>query len=312
MGDFAIRLRYPGGNKAITVSPQATYDELKHLIYSLTNIMPDCQVIKSGYPPKGISADDSISISELGISSGETLIIEALPEAPKPIPKQNENKPVPQVPPQSQIPNRDGKVMIRRIIPADNSCLFNSVGYAMEGRQKHMGEYLRSIIGVFVESDPVNFNEVMLGKQVEDYINWIKQPNSWGGAIELAILSNYYQVEIAAVSVQNARVDLFGEDGGYNNRIYVIYDGIHYDVLVRNRSEDSPEDQDETCFSQNDQEAYQGAVFLANDMRNRRQFTDLANFDLMCGVCNKGLKGESDALEHCKTTGHTNFQEIHK
>lgn len=312
MADLNIRLRYPGGSKTISVSSQANFNELKHLIFSVTGIVPDCQIIKSGYPPKVLENVDEASLQHLGILSGETLIIEGLSQPQEPKPKQIENPTRSDTNEKRQSPDKNGNIMLRRIIAADNSCLFNSVGYAMEGRQKNAGEYLRDIIGVFVESDPVNFDEAMLGRPPTEYRDWIKLQTSWGGAIELAILSNYYQVEIAAVSVQSVRLDIFGQDSNYGNRIYVIYDGIHYDVLARNRNDDAPEAQDQTIFDKNDEDALQGALFIANDLKMRRQFTDVSNFDLMCGVCNTGLRGEKDALEHFKITGHTNFQEIHK
>ena len=40
-----------------------------------------------------------------------------------------------------------------------------------------------------------------------------------------------------------------------------------------------------------------------------RQFTDTANFTLRCLVCQKGLVGEKEAVEHAKSTGHQNFGE---
>ena len=33
--------------------------------------------------------------------------------------------------------------MIRRIVPADNSCLFNSIAYVLENRSKTKAEQLR-------------------------------------------------------------------------------------------------------------------------------------------------------------------------
>ena len=42
-----------------------------------------------------------------------------------------------------------------------------------------------------------------------------------------------------------------------------------------------------------------------------RQFTDTASFTLRCGTCKIGVKGEKEALEHAKTTGHANFSEYH-
>jgi len=40
-----------------------------------------------------------------------------------------------------------------------------------------------------------------------------------------------------------------------------------------------------------------------------KQFTDTAHFTLRCGVCNIGVRGETEAREHAKSTGHTNFSE---
>lgn len=42
-----------------------------------------------------------------------------------------------------------------------------------------------------------------------------------------------------------------------------------------------------------------------------RQFTDTGNFTLRCGTCQVGVRGEAEAREHAKATGHTNFAEYH-
>ena len=63
---------------------------------------------------------------------------------------------------------------------------------------------------------------------------WIlnsKQDDSWGGAIELAILSSYFGLEIDVVNTQHSLINKFGEDQNYGQRILLIYDGIHYDRL---------------------------------------------------------------------------------
>ena len=98
-------------------------------------------------------------------------------------------------------------------------------------------------------------------------------------------------MEICAVSIQNLRADVFGEDLDFDNRIYVIYDGIHYDVIVRNSEESASEGSDSTIFSKNDDIAYWGALFVANKLRKDRQFVDVGNFTLMCGQCNTPLEG---------------------
>ena len=48
---------------------------------------------------------------------------------------------------------------------------------------------------------------------------------------------------------------------------------------------------------------------LISSLHAQRKFTDTATFTLRCGTCYIGLKGEKEAVEHAKTTGHANFQE---
>jgi len=43
-----------------------------------------------------------------------------------------------------------------------------------------------------------------------------------------------------------------------------MYDGIHYDVIVRNISEDMPEDISQIIFSSSDSFAFSGSLVLAN------------------------------------------------
>jgi ubiquitin thioesterase OTU1 len=59
-------------------------------------------------------------------------------------------------------------------------------------------------------TDPVTFSDVFLERPNEDYAKWILLPKSWGGAIELAILSDHYSTEIAAFDVSTTRMDCYG------------------------------------------------------------------------------------------------------
>lgn len=90
--------------------------------------------------------------------------------------------------------------MIRRIIKADDSCLFNAVGLAMEDSLDKAHE-LRKVIAQDVMKDTATFNEGMLEKSPKTYVDWIMKPTSWGGAIEMLILSQHYKCEITAVDV---------------------------------------------------------------------------------------------------------------
>lgn len=61
--------------------------------------------------------------------------------------------------------------------------------------------------------------------------------------------------------------------------------------------------------SEQEAAASAGAAKLVAACHDARQFTDIANFALRCGVCQIGLKGEREAAEHAKATGHTRFTE---
>ncbi|MQL96897.1 hypothetical protein Taro_029577 [Colocasia esculenta] len=69
--------------------------------------------------------------------------------------------------------------VVRRVIPSDNSCLFNAVGYVME-HNKHKAPELRQVIAATVASDPTKYNEAFLGKPNPEYVEWILDPEKWG------------------------------------------------------------------------------------------------------------------------------------
>nr|XP_020633577.1 ubiquitin thioesterase OTU1 isoform X3 [Pogona vitticeps] len=201
-------------------------------------------------------------------------------------------------------------VLARKVVPADNSCLFTSVYYVVEGGVYDPGcaPEMRNLIAQIVASDPESYSEAVLGKTNQEYCEWIRREDTWGGAIEVSILSKFYQCEICVVDTQTVRIDRFGEDAGYAKRVLLIYDGIHYDPLEHKiPNSDIPP---QTVFSTSDDVVLAQALELADEARRKRQFTDVNRFTLRCVVCQKGLTGQTEAREHAKETGHTNFGEV--
>ncbi|KAL5978597.1 OTU protein [Asimina triloba] len=256
-------------------------------------------------------------------------------------------------------------IVVRRVIPSDNSCLFNAVGFVMD-HDKQKASELRQVIAATVASDPTKYNEAFLGKLNEEYCAWILDSEKWGGAIELSILAEYYGREIAAYDIQTNRCDVYGQEMNYQERVMLIYDGLHYDALAMSPSEGAPEEFDQTIFPvQKDRtigavdrlalnlvkDAQRGVISdLTNSNANsafqrkalvqichhfmfgppridcysdygndgygdrnikpkKRNYTDTANFTLRCGVCQIGVIGQKEAVEHAQATGHVNFQE---
>ncbi|XP_065037330.1 OVARIAN TUMOR DOMAIN-containing deubiquitinating enzyme 2 isoform X2 [Musa acuminata AAA Group] len=183
------------------------------------------------------------------------------------------------------------EIVVRRVIPSDNSCLFNAVGYVME-HDKTKAPYLRQVIAAVVASDPGKYTEAFLGKPNNEYCAWIQDPDKWGGAIELSILSEYYGREIAAYDIQSTRCDLYGQMSPF---------------------EGAPEEFDQTVFSIRSDRSIGPvenlSINLVKDAHRKRSYTDTANFTLRCGVCQVGLTGQKEAIAHAQATGHVNFQE---
>lgn len=90
---------------------------------------------------------------------------------------------------------------------------------------------MRQIIASEVHNDKSLFSDAFLGRPNDEYCAWIMKEDSWGGAIEVSILSQFYGIEFDVVDIQNALINRFGEDKGYGMRGFLLFDGIHYDPL---------------------------------------------------------------------------------
>jgi len=196
--------------------------------------------------------------------------------------------------------------IVRKVVPADNSCLFASLGFLFQGDTgQSIATALRCVVGDTVLSCPDRFPDIMLGKKREEYVSWIQNPQIWGGGIELAALAQHFATEIHVVDTQSLRIDKFGQDLSCSEKAYVIYDGIHYDPLY----EPTPTGPI-TVFPLQDSDIESAAMLLAANAKKAHSYTDLANFTLKCGTCGLGMAGEKVARQHCKETGHTNFEEF--
>eukprot|EP01031_Cornospumella_fuschlensis_P037512 gene37512-45558_t len=193
----------------------------------------------------------------------------------------------------------------RKVIPADNSCLFNAIGELVEypSYDKQPGKY-RDMVANYLDTHRDFYTVDMLdGKEVDDYIKWIRSKDKWGGEIEVSILASLLGVEIAVVDIRTNNTLIYGQDQHYDKRIFLLYDGVHYDALVRMRGSSA------LCcvFSAADQSVCTEATQLAAELRKQRQFVDLAAGQMLCGVCMSVFAGEKEAVEHAKLTGHQNF-----
>ena len=303
---LSLRVKSKSGQHLLKdLTLQSTVDDLKRNVSTITSIPFNELRILKDFPPKPMDlSQGNKSLNDHKFRTGDVLIVEEDPDARK----QRESAATERVLNDFVSQMAAPGVILRQVVPANNSCLFTSVHFVMERQlDLNVATQMRELIAGVVMSDPVTYTDAFLDKSNEDYCKWIQNSESWGGAIEVAILSNYYGIEIAVVDTQNTRVNRFGEDKNYKERVFLIYDGIHYDPLMMESPD--PTLPPITKFSTSNQEVLSMALELAAEAKASRQFTDVHKFSLRCITCNKALTGQTEAQEHAKLTGHINFGE---
>ena len=202
---------------------------------------------------------------------------------------------------------------IQRFVNADNSCLFSSIAYLIDrdNFSESSGLIFRLAIVDYIK-DNNNIKDDFLGMNKDEYINKMENPDCWGGAIELKLFSDILEVQIASIDIQSGRVDIFGETKNYTRRIYVLYNGIHYDPLVMNiEGKEEDFDSDITFFEPDDYDKLIKFKDLAENLKEQGKFVDLNNLNqLRCCECKEEFQKEEDAMLHGQTKSHWSFEEI--
>ncbi|KAG0300543.1 hypothetical protein BGZ98_009092 [Dissophora globulifera] len=148
---------------------------------------------------------------------------------------------------------RDQGLLVVREVEDDNSCLFNAIAYTLDPTMKNNVRGLRQIVAQAIEANSDVYPDVVLGRPRKEYCDWIMRENSWGGAIELAIFSDYYKT---------------GE-GQYGQRVLVMYSGIHYDAIALTPGLDIPAECDQTQFDTHSEDIISAGVQLAAKLKQR-------------------------------------------
>lgn len=198
---------------------------------------------------------------------------------------------------------------IRRFVDADNSCLFSSIGYLVDN--DHFNEttklHFRQIISDYIKNN--NFEEGLFGMPKEEYALKILDIKSRGGGIEFKIFSDMYKIEIASIDVQTNRVNIYGEDNGFKRRIYLVYNGVHYDPLVLNNGEDLSEDI--TVFESEDNEILKLFTKYIKIFKEAGDYVDFSNKNKFeCDQCQTIFESQEEALEHAQEFEHWNILEF--
>lgn len=324
------------------VSSHTNLATLLVVIEDLANIPSES--IKSllvGYPPKQIKTEKSnqkTTLAGLGIKSGDTLRVRKnsqsnlhVPKESSPVRKRSSDKDYkPSSPNVNKVSARTTPTRLtskraaldniqnvvqgqarRYEVPSDNTCLFYSIDFVLNDGIviNDRARNLRSLVANKVLTNTTNldtfFGELTLGQSIDDYCAWIQSDGSWGGATELAILAKHFKICICAVDIKTLRIDRYCSE--YSSKSsFILYDGIHYDPMYMDYN-----NQTKVVFDLNDtkQDPTGEMVQLASILQAARQYTDAGSMKLMCGNCGARFPGQTQALAHAQTTGHSNFQE---
>ncbi|KAG1756652.1 uncharacterized protein EDB91DRAFT_1093798 [Suillus paluster] len=328
-----IRLRHPKGVTTLQVDVEnALVQDLQQQIFEVSEIPPSQQEIRSGYPPQSLTIIPDLPLSSLGLKSGDQVIVnQKASSSARAAPSPPKAKPVSSQPPQASLsqPNSSrpalrtsgpdyvdtpNGVLVHRIVPDDNSCLFSSIALVFE-QDGRKAQQIRQVVADGIRADMETYNEAILGLSRDAYIATILKPSTWGGAIELGILAKHYGTEIASIDVETGRVDRFEPplETSTGNRCILVYSGIHYDAASLAPMADAPPEWHQTVFpiisADEEDPILAAAKKLVTILRGKKAYTNTATFDLKCEDCGKGLKGEKDARMHAQETGHVRFGE---
>ena len=268
-----LRFRIPGAPapKEYDIDGTTAVGMLPFLLEEALGVPGDFIGINTGFPPKPLTADPSTPIEQL-FKEGEMLIaVKRAGEGDADRIKRGvtDGKYVP--------PSDKHSFFIVRKVPADNSCCFHSCAYVLKDKSRSGASGLRQQVAEAVMMHPQKFTTAYLGQRNEEYVRWIMNPDTWGGAIELDILSFLYQTVIHALDLESLRSQSFGKDQGYTTEAYVVYTGTHYDALAMTKgaggiatTSGGPESEDQVLFNPRDEHVAKAAQEFINSVKNRR------------------------------------------
>lgn len=216
-----IVLRHSTGRHIIRdLKETSTLAELQASIAAVCGVPIENQMLNVGFPPQKLqTTDSSRSLAQAGVKNGDALTVD---RSEVEVASASSKAPTPAS--ETSATGAKEPRMVRRTVRADNSCLFHSISHLLQDREVGEASILRTLVAASIESDPSQWSELVLGKLPHEYCAWIQQPSSWGGAVELRILSSMFEVEIIALCVQTAKLLRFGEGSGYRKCIYLIFD----------------------------------------------------------------------------------------
>ncbi|ABN65701.2 predicted protein [Scheffersomyces stipitis CBS 6054] len=328
-----MRLRLKSNKAVKTVAPDSaeTLGQFLDTINSMSELKEiESHIltgIKTGFPPKSVDlTSTSKLLAESEIRDGDQLLVEFGEMVAKTENDENPKESASETVSETEIPSvyipQQDKYLILRNIPDDNSCMFNSISYALSGYSSYETfsppSELRSVIVSYIQNSPELYNEAILGRSPEDYCKCIIKKDSWGGAIELGILADWFGIRINCLDIESGNFITFEKEQGPqpDKFIILIYSGVHYDVVAVNSTlsvSDGDKANDITswsCGGKEESAVLEASHKLCKLLQSRNYSTNTTTFRVRCLNCYEILVGETGASKHAEETGHYNFGEV--
>lgn len=276
--------------------------------------MNDIESLRFGYPPQKVVVDDQSivkTVEDIGLSSGEkvgaalkagsssgmSIPSQPVASAPEPALKDNQG---------SFVDNAGTKwVLQQHKVPDDNSCLFHSISYCVY-KDISLSYGLRERVAKEILADRQKFNEAILGKPVQEYVKWIQERDSWGGGIEIAVLSQVLSVAVYVLDIDALKYEKFNEDK-YDEFIVILFNGVHYDAIESTTHK--------TVFNVKTDEQFSNLVLacaleIAKNLKRGGHAFNTHKAKIVCNICKQTFVGERDIAKHAESTGHTDFGQL--
>eukprot|EP00808_Paulinella_micropora_P018443 g11805.t1 len=229
---FKVQLKSDTGKRYVLdqLQPTMLYTTFSRLVAEKTGLSEAQLHLSVGFPPTLISPNGpNATLADVGVRRGETVLVkDAIKVAETPA-SVTEGKGW------DYPPTINSGHMARREMPRDNSCLFHAIAYVCQGKKQpssSTASEMRQLVYNIVESQPDEYNTTFLGSPNHVYRQTIVDPSSWGGAIELAIFSQLFQVEVVCFDFHHLRQDMYGVDRDLKKRVFLVYTGDHYDAIT--------------------------------------------------------------------------------
>jgi len=328
-----MKLKIKAGQNSAVLTADPAW-KVRDLSSHLSGTLLDGQSITAyryGFPSKSVAATSDISLQDAGIKANEQLVAETSSSGQSLADSTalNVANSITSSLSKSRGPTSEDKIttandkianvyienvgeyLILRNVPDDNSCLFNAILYALTGSFKWPELNLRHIVAETIQGNPATYDEVVLGRPIDKYCEWIEKSESWGGAIELGILSDFLGVRINCFDVELGSMMVFQNEKDVPAKfIVLVYSGIHYDCFVTNRQLTETKTNDKGNWTTHQLEILGSCDELVSLLQKRNYTTNTTTFRVRCLQCYEVLIGEMGASKHAESTGHYRFGEV--